>query len=252
MELRGIESFGIMVSEGRALLRCIMISSLPGLLMVRWLCLVECSLPDTYQTFFQLHLLYLLLLIPRLRSLRTVPSTIPNPSTTASIYQTELLQHFFNLAENQMRQTLGAGERERTVSKYMQSFGEQWKGGGLGFDYALAKGNGGVLGVEEQGEDEGDNTSGGDVELAGWVWRNLFSASFSDGSLQAPPSPPGLGQEVDPAMTELDLAIKDLMLASNLQKITMFIRREIGRLERLTDEEVLSGEIGAFGRVEDV
>jgi hypothetical protein len=46
--------------------------------------------------------------------------------------------------------------------------------------------------------------------------------------------------------------VTDLKLAVNLAKAVAFIRREMYRFDQLTDEQVMSGEVGEFGGVEDV
>jgi cytochrome b pre-mRNA-processing protein 3 len=134
-----------------------------------------------------------------------------------------------------MRVTLGEGERERVVRKYMQEMGEQWKGASVGFDYAIARGQRSVVeGREELGEAEGE---GGDAEMASWIWRNLFAARGA---------PVGV-----PSMTE-GPDVKDLKLAGQLAKVVAFVRREMYRLDQLTDEQVMSGEVGEFGVVDRV
>lgn len=201
----------------------------------------ECRLPATYQTFFQLHLLYILILLPRLRVLpasETVPphsipepvsvsppQNIDTPSTSTSIltkpdyevYVTELLNHFFEMAESQMRVVLGKGERERVVRKYMDEMGEQWKGAGVGLDYVMG------LSMSEVAEERAK----ADEELASWVWRNTFQGK-------------GLGK---------DIGMEDVGMANQLEKVVRFIRREMARLDRLHDADVIAGNIGKWGLV---
>jgi hypothetical protein len=125
------------------------------------------------------------------------------------------------MAESEMRQVLGRGERERVVRKYMDEMGEQWKGAGVGLDYAL-----GLTASEELAEREK-----ADAELASWVWRNLFA---SRGLTAGPPLPEGQA-EVDGDMAE------------QLEKVVRFVRREMSRLDALSDEDVMNGNIGAWG-----
>ncbi|GMK59064.1 hypothetical protein CspeluHIS016_0700790 [Cutaneotrichosporon spelunceum] len=195
----------------------------------------ECKLPATYQTFFQLHLLYVLILVVRLRALRSSrpdPSPIPEPlepgkpSNPASAksgftigkpahetYPTEFLNHFFELAESQMRIVLGKGERERVIRKYMDEMGEQWKGAGLGLDFIL-----GLSISEEEAE-----RALSDPELASWVWRNLFQSKGVN---------PGEGDE--------------LAFPPQLEKVVFFVRRELARLDEISDIDVLEGNIGEW------
>ncbi|BEJ12792.1 hypothetical protein CspHIS471_0212520 [Cutaneotrichosporon sp. HIS471] len=198
----------------------------------------ECKLPATYQTFFQLHLLYVLILVVRLRALRSSrPDTSPIPeplepgppthtgpsSSNFTIgkpahetYPTEFLNHFFELAESQMRIVLGKGERERVIRKYMDEMGEQWKGAGLGLDY--------ILGLSIS--DDKAERALSDPELASWVWRNLF---------QSKGVAPGEGDE--------------LAFPPHLDKVVFFVRRELARLGEISDADVLDGNIGEWGPV---
>jgi hypothetical protein len=198
----------------------------------------ECQLPATYQTFFQLHLLYVLVLVIRLRALRSSrpdASPIPeplepgSPTHTASsapsfslgkpaheAYPTEFLNHFFELAESQMRIVLGKGERERVIRKYMDEMGEQWKGAGLGLDFILG------LSISEDPAERALS----DPELASWVWRNLF---------QSKGITPGEGDE--------------LAFPPQLEKVVFFVRRELARLDKISDADVLDGNIGEWGPV---
>ncbi|KAI5450357.1 Serine carboxypeptidase 3 [Naganishia albida] len=202
----------------------------------------ECALPPTYQSFFQIHLLYLLLLIPRLRSL-PASTALPTATPVAQTYQTEILTHFFELAENQMRLTLGEKEHERVVRKYMKEMGEQWKGAGITFDYAIARGQTGLPASAEGSQLEGN---GGDAELASWTWRNLFSARGCD----FVPKPT---TTTTTAAAPGETAMKELEFAVQLGTIVKWIRRELYRMEGLSDQDVLEGRIGEFSvvRAED-
>lgn len=138
-------------------------------------------------------------------------------------YPTELLSHFFELAESQMRIVLGRGERERVIRKYMEEMGEQWKGAGAGLDYVLG------LGISE---DPSEYTRS-DSELASWAWRNLFaSRGLTD------PNPP------------LAAPIDEMEFIEELEKVVRFVRRELSRLDAISDQDVLYGNIGEWGRVD--
>lgn len=210
---------------------------------------VECRLPATYQSFFQVHLLYVLILAVRLRALRTSvpkPSPVPEPMASGApsdppshehaaasgftlgkpgheTYPTELLSHFFELAESQMRIVLGRGERERVIRKYMEEMGEQWKGAGAGLDYILG------LGISEDPAEY--NRS--DSEMASWAWRNLFASR----GLTEPNPPPA--QPID-----------EMEFIEELEKVVRFVRRELSRLDSISDTDVLDGNIGQWGRVD--
>lgn len=203
----------------------------------------DCRLPATYQTFFQLHLLYILILMPRLRALPASdvlpPHPIPEPVSTAEpqgvdtpssstsiltkpnyeAYPTELLNHFFEMAESQMRLVLGKGERERVIRKYMDEMGEQWKGAGVGLDYVMG------LTISESLEDRVK----ADEELASWVWRNLFQGK-------------GLGK---------DGGADEVGLPDQLERVVRFVRREMARLDRIEDADVIAGNIGRWSMVKE-
>lgn len=223
---------------------------------------VDCALAPTYQSFFQLHLLYVLILLPRLRVLPatapTHPHTIPEPldpsqpSASTSVahsessqsnssiltkphfegYPSELLNHFFELIETQMRRVLGRGERERVVKKYLAEMGEQWKGAGAGLDYAIG------LSLAEDAADLGK----ADTELASWIWRNLLGSR----GLGAPA--PGL---VEAGMEDAGFGVKEVDMAQQLETIVRFVRREMSRLDRIEDRDVIDGNIGDWGPVRE-
>ncbi|RXK41310.1 hypothetical protein M231_01460 [Tremella mesenterica] len=218
----------------------------------------ECKLPPTFQTFFQIHLLYLLILLPRLRALpahQAPPkTTIPEPLSPSSpsntntsssedpsgislskpnyeAYPLELLNHFFEMAESEMRQVLGRGERERVVRKYLMEFGEQWRGSGLAVDYILGLGQ----------SDSVELRSKADLELAGWVWRNLFQSRGMS-------APDGALTEVEKNPVEARL---ELLLPEQIELVVKFIRREMVRLDKISDVDVLAGNIGVWGKVKE-
>jgi cytochrome b pre-mRNA-processing protein 3 len=209
----------------------------------------ECGLPATYQTFFQLHLVYLYLLLPRLRALPNTTTLGRSSTSISQTYQTELLTHFFALAENQMRVTLGQGERERVVRNYMKEMGEQWKGAGIGFDYAIS------IGQDLPEIPAGERSSkGGDAELAAWVWRNLFAARYSDLPSDFTPTTntAAIPAEQDTVKSDPSKPVHHLKLPAQLAQIVAFIRRELYRLDQLSDEDIEQGRTGEFGPVREI
>jgi cytochrome b pre-mRNA-processing protein 3 len=117
-----------------------------------------------------------------------------------------------------MRQVLGRGERERVVRKYMDEMGEQWRGAGAGLDYVL-----GLTVSEEVAERQK-----ADAELASWVWRNLLGSR----GLTAPPEGEGKTEET---------------MGENLELVVRFVRREMARLDGISDADVINGNIGEWG-----
>ena len=256
-----MQSSGIETSGTKVCIHCIIDHpiDLACLLYQKLVLIAECRLPPTYQTFFQLHLLYVLILTPRLRALPAsapahshpipehatpdAPTHSPAPTSSSGMpnllakplydgYISELVNHFFELAESQMRRVLGRGERERIVKKYMGEMGEQWRGAGAGLDYAL--------GLQTSSNPEEFSRS--DAELASWLWRNLFAAR----GLGAPA--PGL---VDPSMRD-EFGAKEVELPEQLDLVVKFIRREMERLDRISHQDVIDGNIGTWGAVQDV
>lgn len=128
-----------------------------------------------------------------------------------------------------MRRVLGRGERERIIKKYMAEMGEQWKGAGVGLDYAMGLSN----------SANPEESSRADAELASWVWRNLFGARGLG-------APAGM---VDPSVDELWL--KEVDMAEQLELVVRFIRREQARLDGISHRDVLDANIGSWGCVRE-
>ncbi|SJL06591.1 uncharacterized protein ARMOST_09933 [Armillaria ostoyae] len=148
---------------------------------------------------------------------------------------------------------------ERLVSRQMKIFKEQWAGMWISLDYAMVK---------------------GDMELAAAVWRNLLGARGAAGIAFPDPNDPnapapyrrtvnlvgGLVENIekidfekeahrddgsgvhDYAPFEADKYVKypDLML-----DVVTYLRRELVRLENISDEEIMHGDIPGlgFGRI---
>ena len=211
-------------------------------------------------------MLYLLMLIPRLRALpvnnrtsthpigepadplppqepRTPPESSPivTPSAsstslfskpTSSRYVTELINIFFELAESQMRRALGRNERERVIQKYLKEFGEQFKGTMVGMDF--------VLGMRFSQDAKERATT--DAELASWLWRNLFASRGL-----GPPSPEFVAPD------EVDAySVTELYMVPQIETILLWMRQEMYRLDSLSDRDVLDGNIGSWANVKPV
>jgi hypothetical protein len=97
---------------------------------------------------------------------------------------------------------------------------DQWRGGGVALDLGIV---------------------GTDATLAGMIWRNLFAsrgaAKFSDES-----SGPGTRKLVFADSQEVELP-------SKLYKFVAHVRRELARLEGISDADVAHGRIGQWGTV---
>ncbi|KAF8225210.1 hypothetical protein L208DRAFT_1425509 [Tricholoma matsutake] len=231
----------------------------------------ECHLPPTFQSWFTITNLHVWLLTVRLRAL---------PPEHGQYFVQALVDHFFIDVEDRIRAVLQPSEEhkmpytfhspfyinpnapsdlptknskpklsrapDRLVTTQMKIFKEQWAGMGLSFDLGLVK---------------------GDMEMAGAVWRNLLGARGAQGiAFPNPSSQPRkfrrsvnlVGGEVvnvakidlekeeatddgsgvhDFAPEEADLYLKypELML-----DVVRYVRRELVRLERLSDEQIIA------------
>lgn len=153
---------------------------------------------------------------------------------------------------------LRARAPDRLVNKQMKIFKEQWAGLGIAFDLALiqgdaelaaaawrnllgARGAGGIA-LPEQGEDEAAkfrrsvNLVGGEVVDVSKMDVNK-EEGIDDGS--------GV-HDFPPSQSEKYIAYPEVM-----QDIVTYIRRELVRLDALTDEELMEGGIDRikFGKV---
>ncbi|KAL7409347.1 ubiquinol-cytochrome C chaperone-domain-containing protein [Mrakia frigida] len=223
----------------------------------------DCQLPRTMQAWFSVHMLLLLMYIPRLRAL---------PKKEAKRYQEELLTHFFSLLEVRMRRTLGPLIPERFVKKYMIEFGEQFTGYRITFDQAIL---------------------GNDTELALFLWRNVFGARGLAKGTVGVKIPSGLNdrkrvehlskigkadgmggkirpQDLEgkmegegrigpvptdlkspPMLGEIPETWDPCLMPEELNQLVGFVRREMSRLQTIPDEVILRGGIGTFGPVRE-
>lgn len=146
---------------------------------------------------------------------------------------------------------------ERLVTRQMKIFKEQWAGMGLSFDLGLVK---------------------GDQEMAAAVWRNLLGARGAQG-IAFPNSPPDKktfrrsvnlvgGEVVNVAKIDLakeearddgsgvhDFAPEDADLYLEYPQLMLdivgYVRRELVRLEKISDDQFASGPMDRlkFGKV---
>ena len=110
----------------------------------------------------------------------------------------------------------------------MDEMGQQWKGSGMAVDYSI-----GLSMSEDPAERER-----ADVELAAWLWRNLFASRGIGG----PPLPPVDGEG------PMSGRVKELELPNHLAEVVGFMRREMMRLDSVSDQDVIAGNIGVWGR----
>jgi cytochrome b pre-mRNA-processing protein 3 len=148
---------------------------------------------------------------------------------------------------------------DRLVTRQMKIFKEQWAGMGLSFDLGLVK---------------------GDMEMAGAVWRNLLGARGAQGiafpNPSSPTQPPKFRRSVNLIggevinVEKIDLAKEEatddgsgvhdfgpeeadlyLKYPALMLDIVRYVRQELVRLERLSDEQVIGGKLDdiKFGRI---
>ena len=147
-----------------------------------------------------------------------------------------------------MRAALGYKAPERIIKGYMMEMQDQWTGATFSFDLGLV---------------------GSDAELSGAIWRNVFASRGLDGKGEVI-GKPGSSSEPraidnnnnsdnnaarveDPSSSSLNTTLSDSALAElpfHLYVFTSYVRRELERLESLSDEQVLGGDIGSFGSME--
>ncbi|KAK7057469.1 hypothetical protein R3P38DRAFT_1175741 [Favolaschia claudopus] len=239
----------------------------------------ECYLPPTFQSWFTVITLHIWMMTVRFRAL---------PDTYGRRYGDCIVDHFFQDVEDRVRAIMQpshdhqpyiftstfyvnpnapkttdkkeqlARAPDRLVTQQLKIFKEQWTGFALSLDLGLVN---------------------GDMELAGAVWRNLLGARGASGiAFPGDPSAPTFrravnltgGQIVNPTKVDFEkeavtddqsgvhdfppaeadkyLAYPELML-----DIVQYIRRELVRLEALSDEEIIDRDWRdlRFGSVRD-
>ncbi|KAG7085653.1 hypothetical protein E1B28_003199 [Marasmius oreades] len=228
----------------------------------------KCDLPPTFQSWFTITHLHVWMLTVRLRAL---------PPPHGKYYVQFVLDHFFLDIEDRIRailqpsvpprapyttpstfyvnpnlppegETLKRGSRapERLVTRQLKVFREQWMGMGMSFDLGLVK---------------------SDAELAAAVWRNLLGArgargiDYSVGSFRRAVNLVG-GNVEDPEKVDFEKEeVRDdgsgvhdygpgevdkyVMYPELMEELVTYIRRELVRLEGISDSEIMDGYISA-------
>ncbi|KAG6867515.1 hypothetical protein C0993_001778 [Termitomyces sp. T159_Od127] len=243
----------------------------------------DCRLPPTFQSWFTVTNLHIWMLTVRLRSLpegkhytqalidhffidvedriRAVlqpKSKPPKPYTFDSpFYINPNAPKPGDAKDGQTRLTPLSRAPDRLVTRQMKIFKEQWAGMGLSFDLGLVK---------------------GDMEMAAAVWRNLLGARGAQG-IAFPNSTSDKtafrrsvnligGEVVNVAKVDMakeerhddgsgvhDFAPEDadlyLEYPQLMLDIVSYVRRELVRLEKLSDEQIMNGPLERlkFGKV---
>ena len=150
----------------------------------------------------------------------------------------------------------------------MKILREQWAGLGLTLDYALGLSS--PYATKEAGAKSGD----GDAELAAAIWRNFLGARGAHGiddpgpgrvrravnisaekiSKESPEESLKRLEESDDGSGIHDFVGEDVNLYVRypelMYALTRYIRRELARLEGISDEAIMNGEgVGRFGKI---
>ncbi|WWC68702.1 uncharacterized protein I206_102636 [Kwoniella pini CBS 10737] len=240
----------------------------------------ECDLPRTFHTFFTIHYLYVLITLIRLRSL---PNYIPNPlsplpqsaypglpGTTTPIkkpsiidtldnfgcyfsrikqhdyrYQQTLLTHYFNIVENEIRLMLGVEiTREGETMKRLREYQERGNFAKISLDYVLSLTNSSENTSENSSENENlekkKDKELSDCELSSFIWRFIFARRGTGKNL--------LGELIYPENENMKKD-KELEMSEQIELIVKFIRRELNRLDQISDRDIIAGNVGIFGKV---
>ncbi|KAJ7128971.1 hypothetical protein C8R43DRAFT_1026653 [Mycena crocata] len=239
----------------------------------------ECFLPPTFQSWFTVETLHIWMLTVRFRAL---------PEAYGKRFGECIVDHFFQDVEDRVRAIMqpshdykpytfissfydnpnaptGTDKKERLsrapdrlVSDQLRIFKEQWTGFCISFDLALVK---------------------GDMEMAAAVWRNLLGARGASGiAFPDDPSAPDFrravnllgGRQVNPSKVDFEKeavtddgsgvhdfppeeADKYLTYPELMLDVVQYVRRELVRLEALSDEEIVEKDWRdmKFGRVRE-
>ncbi|THU98564.1 hypothetical protein K435DRAFT_777441 [Dendrothele bispora CBS 962.96] len=239
----------------------------------------ECDLPPTFQSWFTITNLHIWMLTVRLRAL---------PQPHGKFHVQFLIDHFFLDIEDRIRAILqpavpptppytfsssfyvnpnvpkdgklkrGSRAPERLITRQMKIFREQWMGMGMSFDLGIAT---------------------DDMEMAAAVWRNLLGARGAQGIAypDSGSSSPnrfhravnlvgGVVENVEKVDFDKEEARDDgsgvhdyapeeadkyLRYPGLMVDIVSYIRRELCRLEAISDEEIMQGsvEVLKFGSI---
>lgn len=172
--------------------------------------------------------------------------------------------------EDRIRQALSRKAPERLVSRQMKIFREQWVGLGISLDHALG------LSSPAAQVLAGPKAGDADAEMAAAVWRNFLGARGAQGiadpgktrhainisgeygkeklSKEAPDVSLRTLEEKDDGSGVYDFVGEDVRLYVQYPELMLtlilYIRRELVRLEKISDNEILNGEgVSGFGKI---
>ncbi|KAF9524574.1 hypothetical protein CPB83DRAFT_819975 [Crepidotus variabilis] len=234
----------------------------------------SCYLPPTFQSWFTVANLHIWMLTVRFRALpdahgrhyeqalidhffldiedriRTVLQP-PNEPTTPYTLETTFYQNPLtsqNSSEGEPKKKKKGRAPDRIVTRQMKIFKEQWAGMGLAFDLALVK---------------------GDMDMAAAIWRNLLGARGAQGISYPSETAKAQnfrrsvnlvgGEVVNVAKIDVEReertddgsgvhdfppeeSDKYVSYPGVMLDVVQYVRRELVRLQAVTDEEILAGD----------
>ncbi|KAA1093866.1 Protein cbp3, mitochondrial [Puccinia graminis f. sp. tritici] len=202
----------------------------------------ECGLPDSFQTWFQVTQLHMWLITVRFRSMK---------APLGKYYLQEFINHSFLDTEDRIRGPQNKITKGTLIKNYMKILLHQHRGFQTVLDWAIS-------------HDPELNQS--DQFLAGVIWRNLFGAAWGKGmggvkgifdSKEEPPvnsSTSPLQLSSSPPSTTTSTAIEDedseqlhslendVKFPETLERLVIFIRKELVRLDQVTDKTIITGQ----------
>ncbi|GAA5891243.1 hypothetical protein JCM5296_006874 [Sporobolomyces johnsonii] len=219
----------------------------------------ECSLPPSFQTWFSLTTLHVWLLSVRFRSL---------PAPLGRTYIQELINHMFIDMELRIRGPY-AVTQSRLIKGYMKDMLEQYHGSCAAYDEGLVRGDavlaaavwrnvfgagwggvGGVKGKRAPKAGEAPKLGPNPLQVEAKA-KELAVDPVQAKVLKKGAAPHDVFKTDEPIV---DPAVKfgsldplypedpDLEFAQSLEKIVVYIRKEVQRLERLPDQVVIQGK----------
>lgn len=193
----------------------------------------ECGLPDSFQTWFQVTQLHMWLLTVRFRSMK---------SPLGRYYIQEFVNHSFIDIEERMRGPSNKITKGTLIKKYMKDLLNQHRGFQLHADWAISR----TL------ENESDQF------LAALIWRNLFGAAWGGGmggvngifdsnfpnspelAVKSSPTTPIFSSFSDSLKPQVHSFDNDVKFAQILERMVTFIRKELVRLDQVSDQTIIS------------
>lgn len=208
----------------------------------------ECGLPDSFQTWFQVTQLHMWLITVRFRSMK---------APLGKYYLQEFINHSFLDTEDRIRGPQNKITKGTLIKNYMKILLHQHRGFQTVLDWAIS----------HQPE-----LNQSDQFLAGVIWRNLFGAAWGRGmggvkgifdsneepsvnsttphqlspstpSASPPSSPSSTTAAIDDGEPEQSHSLEnDLKFPQTLERLVIFIRKELVRLDQVSDKTIITGQ----------